>query len=202
MKTHFKVEDTKEHDYQGEIPPKKLKKTSGVVIFKEIANYPEDGLKEMLKGGINPQEYTKLQSGLGMVFHSLIDKQLQSYDGNIKLVHGLVDNFFKQIPNAFKENRILEHEILPIRLRIIVEDAPVKKVSYTYKNKPYSLWIYGKENKVYTKKRPFGFTGRLLISWLIQIIIVGLIAYWLTGPHTHQAQQNQPPVDDHRQRDT
>jgi len=185
VNTYFKVEKTKEHDYKGDVPPKKLKSTSGAVIFEEVANYPEDAMKEMLKGGINPQEYAKLQSGLGMVFHSLIDKKLQNYDGDLTLVHGLVDNFFKRIPNAFKENRILEHEILPVRLKIMVEDAPVKKVSYTYKEKPYSLWIYGKENKVYAKKRPFGFTGRLLISWIVQIIIVGLVVYLLTGPHIH-----------------
>jgi TPR repeat protein len=185
VKTRFKVEDTKEHDYQGEIPAKKLKNTTGAVIFQEIANYPEEGMRGMLKGGIDSREYTMLQSGIAMVFHSLIDKKIQGYDGNINLVHGLVDNFLKQIPNAFKENRILEREILPIRLRIKVEDVPVMKITYSYKEKPYSLWVYGKEQKVYAKKRPFGFTGRLVISWIIQIVIVGLIFYWIAGSKAH-----------------
>jgi hypothetical protein len=126
VKTQFKVEDNKEHDYQGEIPPKKLKGTTGAVIFHEVANYPGEAMREMLKGGIDSREYTKLQSGIATIFHSLIDRKILNYDGNIALVHGLVDNFFKQIPNAFKENKVLEREILPVRLRIKVEDIPVR----------------------------------------------------------------------------
>jgi|SRR5665213_1472475 len=195
VKTRFKVEETKEHDYQGEIPPKKIKNTTGAVIFEEVANYPEEGMKEMLKGGIDSQEYIKLQSGLAMVYHSLVDKKLASYDGDIKLVHGLVDNFISQIPNAFKENRLLAHEILPVRLRIKVEDVPVKKVSYTYHDKPYILWTFGKESKVYAKKRPFGFTGRLVISWIIQIVIVGLIYYWIAGSKVHDVSNSSHTAD-------
>ncbi len=194
VKTRFKVEDTKEHDYQGEIPAKKLKKTTGAVIFQEVANYPEDGMRGMLKGGIDSREYTKLQSGIAMVFHSLIDNKIQGYDGNLDLVHGLVDNFLKQIPNALKENRILEREILPIRLRIKVEDVPVKKIAYSYKEKPYSLWVYGKEQKVYAKKKPLGFTGRLVVSWIVQLMIVGLVIYWFTGWPLKHAPSNPTPV--------
>jgi len=194
VKTRFKVEDTKEHDYQGEIPAKKLKKTTGAAVFQEVANYPEDGMRGMLKGGIDSREYTKLQSGISMVFHSLINKKIQGYDGNIDLVHGLVDNFLKQIPNAFKENRILEREILPVRLRIKVEDVPVKKITYNYKEKPYSLWVYGKEKKVYAKKKPFGFTGRLVVSWIVQLMIVGLVIYWFTGWPLKHALSNPTPV--------
>jgi len=195
VKTRFKVEDTKEHDYQGEIPAKKLKGSTGVVIFQEVANYPKEAMREMLKGGIDNREYTKLQSGVAIVFHSLIDNKIQEYDGNISLVHALVDNFFKQIPNAFKENRILEREILPVRLRIKVEDVPVKQVSYTYKAKPYSLWVYGKEQLVFAKKRPIGFTGRLVVSWIIQLSIIGLIFYWIAGKNGHHAADFQPPAN-------
>lgn len=42
--------------YQGEIPAKKLKNTTGAVIFQEIANYPEEGMRGMLKGGIDSRE--------------------------------------------------------------------------------------------------------------------------------------------------
>ena len=105
---------------------KKLKSSTGVVIFQEVANYPKEAMQEMLKGGIDNREYTKLQSGIAMVFHSLLDNKIQDYDGNISLVHGLVDKFIKQIPNAFKENRILEREILPVRLRIKVTAIPQK----------------------------------------------------------------------------
>jgi TPR repeat protein len=189
VETSYKVKNLEDHDYKGEVPPMKLKKTTGVAVFEEVANYPSEGMREMLIGGLNRQEYGKLQLGVANVFHSLVDNKIQNYDGDINLVHGLIDNFFKQIPDAFQENRVLKREILPVRLKIKVEDVPVKKVSYTYKDKAYTLWIYGKENKIYSRKRPFGFTGRLLVSWIIQIIIVGLVVYWLTGPHTQHAQQ-------------
>ena len=195
VKTRFKVEDTKEHDYQGEIPAKKLKSSTGIVIFQEVANYPQEAMQEMLKGGIDNREYTKLQSGIAMVFHSLLDNKIQDYDGNISLVHGLVDKFLKQIPNAFKENRILEREILPVRLRIKVEDVPVKQVLYTYKTKPYSLWVYGKEQLVFANKRPLGFTGRLLVSWMVQLTLIGLIVYWIAGKNGHHAADFQAPVN-------
>ena len=194
VRTRFKVEETKEHDYQGEVPPNKLKNTTGAVIFEKTANYPEDRMRKMLKGGIDRQEYAELQSGIATVFHSQIGETLQTYDGDIRLVHGLVDNFFKQIPNAFKENSVLDHEILPVRLRIKVEDVPVKKVSYTYKVKPYTLWVYGNEKKVHARKRPLGFTGRLIISWVVQLMIVGLIIHWFTGWPLNHASNNPTPV--------
>lgn len=181
VKTWFKVEATHEHDYQGEVPAKKLKRTTGTILFEETANYPEARMREMLKGGIDSQEYTKLQSGVAMIFHALVDKKLSNYDGDLNLVHSLVDSFFKKIPNAIKENRVLEREILPVRLRIKVEDVPVKRVAYTYKDKPYTLWVYGKEQKVYAKKKPLGVTGRLVVHWMIQFVIVGLLLYWFTG---------------------
>jgi len=194
VQTRFNVEATKEHDYQGEIPPKQLKGTTGVVLFEETANYPEEKMREMLKGGIDRQEYTKLQSGVAIVFHALVDKKIQDYDGDINLVHGLVDNFFKQIPSAIKENRVLEREILPVRLRIKVEDVPVKRVSYSYKGKPYNLWVYGNEQKVYAKKRPLGVTGRLVVHWIIQLIIVGLFFYWFAGKDTDRTSDNRSSV--------
>ena len=156
VKTRFKVKETKEHDYEGEVPPKKIKSASGSAIFEQVAYYPEDTMKEVLKGGINPEEYMNLQSKIAMEYHSLIKTKLESYDGDINLVHELVDKFLNQIPNAFKENRILVHEIVPVRIKIKVEDAPVKKVSYTYKNKFYSLWVYGNEGKVYEKSARLG----------------------------------------------
>lgn len=194
VKTRFKVQETKEHDYTGDIPPGKIKQTTGTVLFNEISEYPEDGMLDMLKGGINAQECKTLQTGVARVFHSLIEKKLQGYDGDINLLHGLVDKFLKQIPNALNESRVLEHELVPVRLRIMVEDLPVKKLSCTYKDKPYSLWIYGKEQKVYAKKRPLGFTGRLVVLWIIQLIIVGLLMYWFTGRPLNQVPSSPSPA--------
>lgn len=189
VKTRFKVEDTTEHDYQGQVPPKKIKCATGNLIFQEVANYPVEGMRGMLKGGIDNHEYSKLQSGVANVFHSLIDNKFPVYDGNLNLVHGLVDNFFKEIPNAYKENRVLEHEILPIRLRIKVEDVPVKKVTYVYKEKLYSLWVYGMEQRVFAQNMPLELTGRLVFLLFVHLLIVALVLYYIAGPNTHRSQK-------------
>ena len=192
VKTRFKVEEAKDHDYQGEIPPKKIEATTGTIIFEEVANYPENDTKEMLRGGIDREEYVKLQMGIATVFHTLIIKKLETYDGDKKLVHGLLNNFIGRIPNAFKENRVLEHEILPVRMKIKVEDVPVRKVSYTYKNKPYSLWVYGKEKKIYARKRPLALTGRLVFQWIVQLALVGLVIYWVSGRNAGHPSDRHP----------
>jgi hypothetical protein len=180
VETAFKIDNSRKHDYSGEIPEKKLKKASGKVIFDESVDYPKDKMTKVLQGGIYPQEYSKLQENVSELFHFIIVKKLTDYDGDMKMVHTLVDDFLKEMPNACEKNQLLKHEILPVRIGFKIEDAPVKCIAYTYKEKPYILWVYGNERRVYAKKCPRGFTWRLVISWTIQIIIVGLIIYWLT----------------------
>ncbi len=175
IETEFKVELCRKQDYQGKIPKKKLDKSTGRVIFEESVDYPKDKMTVMLQGGINPDEYAKLQDNVSVLFHSLIEKKLTGYDGDIRLVHSLVDGFLKAMPNACKQNKLLRHEILPVRLGFKIEDAPVKKVSYTYKDAPYELWVYGNEKKVFSEKRPAGFTIRLVIEIVFAIGLLFLI---------------------------
>jgi hypothetical protein len=40
-----------------------------------------------------------------------IEVKLESYDSDKKLVHGLVDEFFKKMPNPATANKVLEYEI-------------------------------------------------------------------------------------------
>jgi hypothetical protein len=194
VKTNFKVETSRKHDYNGLIPEKKLKNSSGRVVFEQSVDYPQEKTIKLIQGGVNSAEYSRLQVNVSELFHSLIGKKLTDYDGDIKMVHTLVDDFLKQMPNACEKNRLLEHEILPVRIGFKIEDAPVKRVSYTYKNKPYTLWVYGKEQKVYAKKRPLGFTGRLVVSWIVQLMIVGLVIYWFTGWPLNRASSAPVPV--------
>jgi len=188
MTTRFNVKSSTQSDYHGEVPDSEIKAATGTSVFKETCDYPKDDrMKEMLKGGIDQQEYIKLQTGVANIFHSHIDGKLRNYDGDINLVHDLVDNFFEQIPNAGQENRVLEHEIVPVRMEIKVEDIPVKKVSYKYKDKAYDVWVYGTDSKVYAKEQPFAVTGRLAIRWFFKMVVGALIVWGIWGIATISA---------------
>jgi len=187
INTCFKVESSRRLDYNGQIPESKLNNSSGIILFEESVNYRKESATQLIRGGVNPAEYARLQANLSELFHSLIGKKLTNYDSDVEIVHTLVDDFLKRMPNACEENKLLEHEILPVRIGFKIEDVPVKRVAYTYKGIPYTLWVYGREQNVFAKKRPRGFTGRLIVSWAIQLVILGLMIYWLTGWPRNQA---------------
>jgi hypothetical protein len=176
-KTEFKTHDSDKQDYEGEIPKQKLQKTSGRVLFEETIDYPLDEMRGMLKGGINAAEYAQLQKEVADRFHSAIKETLTEYDGDIALVHGLVDEFFAEMPNAVEKNKLFKHEMLPIRLKIKVEDSPVSRVNYKFKETEYRLWVYGNERKVHAPKKPFSFTPRLIGIAVVIAAVVGFIVF-------------------------
>jgi len=71
----------------------------------------------------------------------------------------------------------------------------VKQVFYTYNEKPYNLWVYGNEQAVFAKRRPFGVTGRLVVSWFIQLTIIGLIFYWIANKNPRETVDSQAPLN-------
>jgi hypothetical protein len=42
-----------------------------------------------------------------------------------------------------------------------------------YKSRPYKIWVYGNERKVYAKKKPFEFTSKMGII-LATLAIIGV----------------------------
>lgn len=175
-KSEYKLHDSKKQDYNGEIPKDKLAKTSGRTLFEESVDYPLDMMRDMLRGGINASEYGELQKAVSGRFHAAIDEKLADYDGDINLVHGLIDEFFSSMPNAVEKNQLMKQEMLPIRLRLKVEDSPVSKIDYQYKAKSYRLWVYGNERKVHAVEKPFEFTPRLIGILVVAVaVVVGII---------------------------
>ena len=51
------------------------------------------------------------------------------------------------------------------------------------------------EQLVFANKRPLGFTGKLLVSWIVQLSIIALIIYWIAGKNGHHAADFQAPVN-------
>jgi hypothetical protein len=166
-------------DYAGDVPKEQLEKATGIALFDEAIEYPGN-LQEMLVGGIDANDYETLQVGIKAEFHKKIDAKLEKYDGDIKLVHRLVDEFFKKMPNPATANQVLEYEIFPVRLKVRIEDAPVYQMDYMYKGKPYTLWVYGKENKIYAPVKPAEFTLKLGLFLVGLAATAGLI-FWIVS---------------------
>jgi len=68
----------------------------------------------------------------------------------------------------------LEKEVIPIRVLLRVEDAPVTQVDYSFKDKDYSLWVFGNENKVWHQGAPFSFNYKMII---ITVAVVAIATF-------------------------
>jgi hypothetical protein len=180
VSSKYKLSKHHSEDYKGDVPKTSLENSSGVSLFDETIAYPED-IQEMLVGGIDEGDYSKLQDTIKQVFHEKIDTKLEKYDGNKKLVHDLVDEFFKKMPNPATANKVLEYEIYPVRLRVKIEDAPVYQIDYMYKGKSYSLWVYGKEKKVYEPIKPTEFTWKLAVFSVGVISLLALVIFLISN---------------------
>jgi hypothetical protein len=175
--TSYKLHTTNRQDYKGEIPKDKLAKTTGTELFDESVDYPEEKMTRMLRGGLNGTEYAELQSEVAGRFHVSVDEKLTAYDGDRQFIHNLITEFFSAMPNAVEKNKLLEYEILPIRLKLKIEDSPVKRITYEYKQRPYKLWVYGNEKRIFASEKPFEFTPRLIGIILFFAAIVAAVIY-------------------------
>lgn len=180
--TTYKLSYVTNQEYEGDVPKQLLAQTTGRILLEEMGNYPQDKMKVMLQGGIDAAEYLQLQDLMRLYLHEVVAQQLAHYEGNTQLVYSLIDQSFAQIPNPAVQNKLLEYEILPVRLRLKVEDAPVMQLNYSYKAKPYQLWVYGNERKIYAPQTPFAFTARLGgILGAITAILVMFLALIVTS---------------------
>lgn len=176
----FKLFDTKNSQYTGEVPEKRIKKITGDLIYEQVYEYPLDMVREMLVGGIDAVEFNKLNNAVLDHLKVSIDDQLKERgDIDTSKIHSQLDTLFNTIPNPGKENKVLEHESMPIRVMVRVENAPVKQIDYNYKEKDYSVWVYGKENSVWKQKAPssFNYKGIILSILLLALIGAGTFFY-------------------------
>jgi hypothetical protein len=170
--TEYKTSKTQDFEYSGPVPKSDFAKARGQTLFEEEIDYPQDLLRTMLTGGIDPNEYLQLQNIVKGKLHEAITHRLTAYEGNLRLVHELVDRFLGTMPNPVQANKLLEYEIIPVRLRVKVERKPVYKVTYAYKSETYELWVYGTERKVYAPKKPREFTNKAIIFSVVLVIAI------------------------------
>ncbi len=174
--TDYKLSSTKEQDYSGNVPKNLLAQTTGQNLFEKVIEYPVDQMKQLLTGGLNPREYLQLQSFVREKLHQTIIQELGDYAGNRQLVHELIDKFFDSIPDATQQNKLMELELIPLKIRVAISDAPVYQIDYQYKKKSFQTWVYGNERKIYAPKRPSGFTIKTM-GWLSMVAALGFAVF-------------------------
>lgn len=163
VKNNYRLFETKNSQYNGEVPEEKIKSITGESIFEHTIEYPLDELKRMLQGGLDSNEFDQLNNDVLDTLHDIVNTELSDKGVNTKLIHEQINTLFKSVPNAGRENKLLEKEVIPIRVLLRVEDAPVTQVDYTFKDKDYSLWVFGNENKVWHQGAPFSFNYKMIV---------------------------------------
>jgi hypothetical protein len=173
--TEYKTSLKQDFEYKGPVPQSDFAKAAGQVLFEEIIDYPQDALRPMLMGGLDAAEYSQLQSVIKEKLRDAINQRLTTYEGDLGLVHNLVENFIDTMPNPAQDNQLLKYEIVPVRIQIKVERKPVYKVTYTYKSDNYELWVYGTDHRVYAPQRPREFTNKAITFLVIMAILLIVI---------------------------
>jgi hypothetical protein len=173
VKKSFRLFETKNSQYHGEVPEDKIKKITGHPIFEEVIEYPMNDVKEMLLGGINTEEFNELNNTVLDIMHEKVDNELADKGVNTKLIHEQINTLFKSVPNPGRDNKLLEKEVMPIRVMVKVEDAPVTQIDYSFKEKEYSIWLFGNENRIWYQTAPFSFNYKMITLTVLFLLIVG-----------------------------
>ena len=175
----YKLFNTKNSQYTGEVPEKKIKKITGDLIYEQIYEYPLDMVREMLIGGINTDEFNKLNNAvLDHLKQSIDDQLIERDDIDTSKIHDQLDTLFNSLPKSGKRKiKFLNMKAMPIRVMVRVENAPVKQIDYSYKEKDYSLWVYGKENSIWKQKTPFSFNYKVITLLVLLLGIIGISTF-------------------------
>jgi hypothetical protein len=179
VNNEFRLYETKNSQYTGDVPVDIIKKVTGHKIYEETIEYPESQVRSMIRGGINVSEFDALNDAVLELLHDRIDEELGGKGLKIKEIHKQINDLFNSLPNPGRENILLEKEAIPIRVMIRVEDAPVKQLDYTYKDNDYSIWVFGNENEVWFQSIPSSFNYKVIILLLATLAALGLIIAYL-----------------------
>ena len=174
----FNVFETKNSQYTGEVPEINIKKITGQTIFEEIFEYPKSSVKEMLREGMTANEFNELNKSVLDRLRIQIDYNLINKGIDTKKIHQQINALFDTVPNPAKENRLMVKEMMPIRVMVKVEDAPVTQIKYKYNENDYSIWVFGNENSVWYQSIPFSFNYKLFLIIIAILIVIGLLIFY------------------------
>ncbi len=176
--TSFKVNQTKNSQYTGEVPEEDIKKATGDVIYEHQFEYPMELVEELLVGGLDPSEMSQLNDAVLKELRINMEAELLGSDIDTGVVYSQLQSLFEGINQLADQNEVLVHEFMPVRVLVRVENAPVKQIDYSFKDSHFSIWVYGAENKVWCRDIPKSFNvkvGIILGAILTLVLIVILL---------------------------
>ncbi|MBN2488014.1 MAG: hypothetical protein JXA98_03210 [Methanosarcinaceae archaeon] len=175
VKTTYKFDHKKTKDYSGALPESVLMGSSGNVIFKNTSEFEKRVIAEAIDG-FEPDEFNRLMLDMHSELKREVEEKVAGQLINPNILQNLIDDYFKNLPNPVDANKRLQEEFLPVRMKCVVKDVPVKAVKYEYKGNDYSLYTYGNESDVWVDgKQPAEFTWKLVI-----IVSILAIVLWLS----------------------
>lgn len=179
--TTYAFDEKKAKEYAGRLPEALLMGAAGNNIYRHVAEFDNEVITEAIDG-FDADEYTHLMTEVHSQLKADVSVRTAGQMVDPQILHGLIDGYFRDLPNPVAANKRLKHEILPVRLRCEVTDVPVKAVTYEYKGREYALHVYGDDGNVWVEKdQPKEFTWKAALL-LVLIFIVGLTVF-LTMRH-------------------
>lgn len=175
--TEYTFHEERDKEYSGNLPDVLLIKSSGNSVFKHIIDFGKRVISEVI-GGFAPNEFNKLMLDAQSEFKEEVSNKIANQMVNPKILHNMIDNYFKKVPNLVVANKRLEVEFIPVRMKCGVTDVPVQKVTYDYKEKAYVLYVYGNDGKIWVEgKQPIEITWKLLVTIGIILAVVFIIIF-------------------------
>lgn len=175
VSTSFRLDQTKKAQYTGEVPSKEINKITGGVIYENQFDYPTELVKELLVGGLDRKEMDELNANVLEKLKLNLEAQLVDSEIDTRVIYEQLVSLFEGISNIGNQYEILKNEMMPIRVLIRVENAPVKQIDYTFKEKKYSIWVYGNQNAIWYKQIPSTFNIKMITIIGLLLAFVGIV---------------------------
>jgi len=157
---------------------KMVSSSMGNTMLNTVSEFPIEDMIDMLKGGVIASQYARIQDEIKGKVKRSIDEKLNVQKCDTQKLFDSFTKLFGDLPNPVQTNKVLENEILPVRLRVNIQNRPIFKVKYAYKKQPYSLWVFGNEGKIYASEKPKEFTKEAKVAVVIVgiLLVVGIVA--------------------------
>lgn len=170
--TSYTFDEKKIKDYSGNLPDSLLMCSPGNLIFNHESEFEKRVIVEAIDG-FDSEEFNRLMIDMHLELKNEIEEQLSKQLICPDILYNLSDEYFNNLSNPVDVNRRLQEEILPVRMKCEVWDIPIKAVEYSYKDKDYSLYMYGNNAKVWVHgEQPAEFTWKVAIALCMALIVL------------------------------
>jgi hypothetical protein len=176
VQTKYSFEEKKEKEYSGRLPEQHLMGSVGNGVYRHVADFETRVIAEAIDG-FEPDEFTRLMNDVHAELKTDVSQKVAGQMVNPQILNGLIDGYFRGLPNPVAANKRLKEEVLPVRMKCEVTDVPVKAVRYEYKGRDYALYVYGNDGKVWVDgDKPSEFTWKAgVVLGLIAVVILIIV---------------------------